>query len=173
MAAPLALVASGCHQEMDINDPRMKPFTAMYQVDRDQYGMTPLPKHAIVSVERRESDEAVKYGYDVMLHISGNAVHHVAFRFGADGYKWVGEQEECWGPRKYDSVDGRFNEALTISYFHKAQFHLEGLSISYRGHDDDLRDLDISRGFTVAKARQILRDWGCGPDLPIRQGIER
>ena len=151
---------------MDINDPELKPFNAMYQVDRDQYGMTPLPEHAGVSVEKRDSDEAAGYGYDVMLHISGNAVHHVAFRLGADGYKWVGEQEECWGPREYDSVDGRFNEALTISYFHHAQHHLEGLSISYRGREDALRELDIMQEFTVAKARQILRDWGCEPDSP-------
>src|SRR5260370_19808716 len=37
---------SGCSVQID--DPAVKPFASMYAVDRDQYGMSPLPKHARV-----------------------------------------------------------------------------------------------------------------------------
>ncbi len=91
------MVLSGCTHYVPMDDQSLKPFARMYAVDRDRYGLSPLPKQARVWIDKsgRAGPEG---GYDEMLHIYGQAFHHVAFRKEGGGYEWVGEQEQCSGP---------------------------------------------------------------------------
>jgi hypothetical protein len=139
-----------------MDDPSLKPFANMLVVDRAQYGLSPLPRDARVTVE----DEPKCYsncGYDAMLHIRDKASHTVVFRKENGVYKWAGEQEECWGPREYRTLNGRFKESLTISYFEHVEGQLDGLHISYRKPEDIFGLQAIS----VSTATTILKSWGC------------
>jgi hypothetical protein len=99
----------------------------MYAVDRSQYGMTALPKQARVNIEKNDSSYVQSHGYSLMVHVYGKSVHHIAFRMENGSYRWVGEQEQCWGSQRFDTVDGRFNEMVAISYFQNIPSHLNGL----------------------------------------------
>ena len=52
----------GCARYVQIDDPVLKPFQSMYAVRRDQYGMTPLPSHAEVFVEKHNADPFATHG---------------------------------------------------------------------------------------------------------------
>jgi len=158
LVAFLVFWLGGCTRYVPMDDPSLKPFADMYAVDRAQYGLSPLPRNARVYIETADNgDRWMPLGYDVMLHIDNKAVHHVAFRKQGGVYKWVGEQEQCWGPREFKSVNGVFKEDLAISFFHHAANHLEGLDISYTGPD---RSLSF-RQIPVSEAKRILKQWGC------------
>jgi len=154
---PSLLLLAGCARFVAIDDPVLKPFASMYAVDRDRYGMTPLPKQAKVSIRTYSSSEATNRGYDAAVDIYQKAHHHVAFRLEGGIYKWVGEQEQCWGPREYHSVDGILKEVLTVNYFQKVQHHKDGLDIEYRGPDESLAWHQVP----VSKAKELLKQWGC------------
>jgi hypothetical protein len=84
-------------KSVSVDDPRVKPWLkAAAAVDRSKYGFTPLPTSGRVDLESRPSA-----GYDAMLHISGKTSHTIAFRKGATGYAWIGEQEIFQGPKQY------------------------------------------------------------------------
>ena len=155
----MMLGLAGCRRYA-MDDPALKPFNNMYEVERDQYGLGPLPKNAKVRIDRSTYAES---GYDVMLGIYANEirynakeVHHVAFRLDRGSYKWVGELEQCEGPREYRSADGRMQEEVTISYFQHVPTMAEGVHATYVG-PDSLTNKEIS----IVKGRELLKSWGC------------
>jgi hypothetical protein len=147
---------AGCVSTVKMDDQKLKPFAEMYRIDRDKFGMSPLPKEAEVSIENRHGKE--DQGYDVMLHIYSKATHHVAFRLEGGRYEWVGEEETCEGPRKYKTADGVFKEQLDISNFHGVLHTFEGLHVSYRGPDEALR---LEANIPIEKAKQLIAKWNC------------
>ncbi|HEY2363547.1 MAG TPA: hypothetical protein VGK36_20680 [Candidatus Angelobacter sp.] len=136
-----------------MDDPILAPFKDMYEVNRGQYGLGPLPKNAKVFIDRADWSES---GYDAMLKLYAKSNHWVAFRLEGGRYKWIGELEQCSGPQKYRSADGLLNEQVDISYFQHVPLHYDGLRITYVGPDSHT-DLDIP----LAKAKQLLKTWGC------------
>jgi hypothetical protein len=151
------LLAGYSKQTMSLDDARLQPFSSMYSVPRETYGMT-LPKNGKVWIEKHGHFWASKEGYDAMLHISGRAMHYVAFRKQGDSYRWIGEQEVCTGPRKYQSENGLLNEEIEVSVFHGMPGHAEGLWISYRGPDEQLR---MAHNLKPADIEPLLQRWGC------------
>ena len=129
---------------MPIDDPSLKPFADMFVVDRAQYGLSPLPSDAKVYIER-DPECYTDCGYDVMLHIyNGKTSHAVTFQKKSGIYKWVGEQEICWGPREYRTVNGRFNESVDITYAQGQAHQLDGLHINYRSPEDPMGLQELS-----------------------------
>ena len=149
----LVFTLLGCNTHYAVEDSALAPFNNMYEIDRDRYGLGPLPKKAKVFIDRADSSTS---GYDVMLRIYSKSNHYVAFRREGDRYKWVGELEQCEGPREYRSADGRMNEGVTISYFQHASGYRDGLHTSYVG-PDSLTDQEIP----LEQAKQLARQWGC------------
>jgi hypothetical protein len=142
-------------KKVTMSDPRIKPLLdAAGSFSRTQFGFTPLPVKADVRWESRP-----RVGYDAMLHISSTTYRTIAFRRDATGFRWVGEQETFKGPHKYETVDGRFNEEIVLTYEteHISGAPLDQLYIAY--HGDDPR-LCWPRAMTLADAQAVLKQWG-------------
>jgi len=86
-------------------------FEAMSKVDRQALGFTQVGREASIRLE-----EGPRRGYDAMLHIEGKTSRTVAFKSIGSGYESIGEQESFRGPRKYKTVDGEFQESITLTY---------------------------------------------------------
>jgi hypothetical protein len=94
-----------------------------------------------------------------MLHVYDKTSKTVAFRRTDKGYEWLGEQEIFQGPRKYESVDGTFNETITITYDRVAitGFPVRTIAIDY---DGDEPELVSPPQLTLGKIRPWLAKWG-------------
>jgi hypothetical protein len=125
---------------------------AMEEVDRASLGFTAVPVGADVRLELEGN------GYDAMLHIYADTVRTVAFRKTADGYIWIGEQETHEGPRTYTTVDGTFNEAITITYETERMsgYPVNRINVSYRGEDPRLAQ---DRDLTLEDVAPMLAEW--------------
>ena len=110
-------------------------FNAIAHVDRRAMGFTPISRDADVALEwgRRRP-------YDAMLHVYAKTSRTVAFKRVGDGYEWIAEQETFEGPKKYTTVDGTFNEAITINYDRVpiSGFPINTIAIVYRGEEPEL-----------------------------------
>lgn len=158
--APVFLL--GCMERADLRDPALRPFADMYAVDRNALGLTPVPRAGPVQIERRSGSDAEHAGYDVMLHLGGATSRTVAFERVGAGYRWLGEQELTYGPREYETADGRQREFIAITYYRRPALGTPpGLSVEYRGPDTllgrrrPLRAADV--GPTLARWRQAPR----------------
>ena len=147
------------------DDPRLTPmFDAMARVDRRAMGFTPIERDASIRIEwvHRTFDSFLRLGsknYDAMLHVYGKTSRTVAFKRVRDGYEWIGEQETFEGPHRYDSVDGTFSEAVTITY---ERVRMSGsptntIAIDYRGEEPELAG---SRQLSLDDVRPWLKKWG-------------
>lgn len=99
---------------------------------------------------------------DALLHIYADTARTVAFRKTPDGYKWIGETEEHYGPKSYTNVDGKFQEEPAVTYQTE---HLDGtptnqVRISYCGNDKRLAGHD---GLTLEATKPILEEWKGAP----------
>jgi hypothetical protein len=156
LAALLLVLGCGLIPEhVSHDDPRLKPmFDAMARVDRRAMGFTPIARNADIRLEwgRRES-------YDAMLHVYGKTSRTIAFKRTDAGYEWIGEQETFQGPNEYRSVDGPFNEAITINYDRVpiSGFPINTIAIDYRGEEPDLA---APRHLSLDVVRPWLKKWG-------------
>jgi len=139
-------------------------FDAMARVDRRPMGFTSIERDASIRIEweHRQFDSLLRLGsrnYDVMLHVSGKTSRTVAFRRVGDGYEWIGEQEIFEGPRKYDSVDGTFNEAITVNYDRVpiSGFPINTTAVLYQGEEPELAK---PRQLSLDDVRPWLKKWG-------------
>ncbi len=113
------LTLTGCGlfpESVKMGDPKLKPFSSMYKVNRKALGLSPIPAQADVRIETRSGSDAKRVGYDAMLHIDADTSRTVAFKRNGNSYKWIGEQETYKGPGEYTTIDGTFNEEITITY---------------------------------------------------------
>jgi len=127
-------------------------------------GFTPLEADANLRIEwvHRRFDSLLGLGsknYDAMLHASGKASRTVAFRRTDNGYDWIGEQEIFEGPRKYESVDGTFNEAIVVTYERVpiSGFPINTIAVTYRGEEPALTE---PRQLSLDLVRPWLKKWG-------------
>ncbi|MCI0743858.1 MAG: hypothetical protein L0Y58_00480 [Verrucomicrobia subdivision 3 bacterium] len=141
-----------------LEDARVKPLlAAMEEVDRAAMGFTPIAEDANISLEDKGQN------YDAMLHVYGKTSRTIAFRKTDSGYRWISEQETHLGPKWEQTVDGTFQESITIEY------HTEPvrgnpanqLQIRYSGPRSDLRR---PRELTLAQIGPLLQEW---KDAPI------
>lgn len=161
--ALFSVALTGCstsQESVKIGDPKLKPFRAMYHVNRQKLGFTPLPQQADVTIETRAGSDAVKAGYDVMLHIYANTERTVNFKESGNSYVWTGEQETHTGPGTYTTPDGTFSEQITITYetFPVAVqgFPTHKTYVSYNGENPKLSSkFDL----TLKDVQPTLKDW--------------
>jgi len=142
-------------EKVSLKDERLKPmFEAMGRVDRKSLGFTPVDPDALIRLEYRP-----RSGYDAMLHIDGRSSRTVAFRRIPSGYEWIGEQEIFRGPKRYKSVDGEFNESITINYekLPISGFPLNTILVHYDGENSDL---SWPRELSLEQVRPVLQQWG-------------
>lgn len=144
---------SGYGGRFSLDDERLEPFSAMYEVDREQYCLTEIDPDSIVHVERQIYGD---YSYDVMLHIEGDRSYRtVAFVWEDGEYVWISEQESHSSGRTYMTPDGELDEHIVVSYSEGARPSLpEGLSITYEGPYED-----ISTRPTCEEALRVIREW--------------
>jgi hypothetical protein len=96
--------------------------------------------------------------YDAMLHIYADTARTVAFRKTGHGYRWIAEQEQYYGPKKFTTVDGTLQEYLVVAYQIE---HVDGrptnqVHISYVGEDPRLKDREE---LTLSSIKPILQEW--------------
>jgi hypothetical protein len=141
-------------QKVSMDDPPVQRLLkAAASFDRTSYGFSPIPTQADVRLELRPTSR-----YDAMLHIRAKTVRTIAFRKDHGNYVWVGEQETFDGPKKYKTLDGTFNEAITLTYEIQSisGYPLNQLNVTYRGEDARL----IGRtDLSLATVKPILKEW--------------
>jgi hypothetical protein len=145
-------------EKVTMDDPRVQRLTTAAQsFDWVSYGFSPIPRQSDVKDVRLELRPTGRY--DAMLHIAGKTVRTIGFRKDKDDYVWIGDQERFEGPKKYKSVDGIFNEAITLTYETQSMsgFPLNRLNVTYRGEDTRMADRN---DLTLAVVKPILKEWG-------------
>lgn len=152
------IVFVGCDilpRKVAIDDPRIRPLLeAAASFHRANYGFTPIPKQALVRWEARPTAR-----YDAMLHIEGKTSRTISFRKDGASYRWTGEQETFQGPNKYKTVDGTFNEQVTLTYEVEKDsgFPLNRLNVTYNGEDPRFSE---RTNLTLADVTPLLKGWG-------------
>lgn len=133
------------------DDPKLKKYPKIFEVDRSKLGFTPLPKTAKVKVSEK--------GNYVWLNIYGRTRRTICLKKENGVYKWVHEQEILEGPTKYTTVDGTFPEEITLTYetVSIASSKLNTLEISYRGNDPKLSKISKLR---LRHVEPYLKKWG-------------
>ena len=154
----VAVLLEGCGRiprKVTMDDPQVQRLVkAAESFDRSSYGFSPIPKQADVRLELRATSR-----YDAMLHITTKTVRTIAFRKENGNYVWVGDQETFEGPKKYKTVDGVFNEAITLTYETQSisGSPLKQLNVTYRGEDPRLEGRN---NLTLTGVKPILKEWG-------------
>ncbi len=166
-------------QVVAVSDTVLARYQAIFEVDRRAMGFPPLPTKGMVKIETVDrANWGYEYPpptYDVMLHfydiVDGESYPYVArtvaLKRTTEGLKWVHEQIVYHGPRRYTTVDGTFNEQITLTC-EKEQVAvigtaLTGTAVSYSGNDTRLA------GLTIAQVGPILREWGYDYDIENAQ----
>ena len=96
-----------------------------------------------------------------MLHITAKTVRTIAFQKENGNYVWIGDQEDFEGPKKYKTVDGIFNEAITLTYetqsISGSGYPVNQLNVTYRGEDPRL---EAPKHLTLVAVKPMLKEWG-------------
>jgi len=139
-----------------VSDEIVRPYlSALEKVDRASLGFTPISANARIEIEYAGGAR----GYDVMLHVYAETSRTIAFRKTAAGsYEWIGEQEIFTGPRRYETVDGVFNEQIVINY---DKVPISGAPVNqvyiiYHGDDPRFAGKFF---LTLQEVRPILEEW--------------
>jgi hypothetical protein len=159
MILMLVLTACGFVPERVTFDDQMvnQLIVAASRIDRASLGFSPIDPNDKLRLEWRP-----RAGYDAMLHVYGNTSRTIAFHRGPNSYEWIGEQEIFEGPDEYDTADGRFHEAITIT-FEKVPISgvpLNKIYIQYAGDDQRLLDLNRDGQLTLLEVKPVLLKWG-------------
>jgi hypothetical protein len=154
----VAVLLRGCGlipRKVTMDDPQVQRLVkAAESFDRIAYGFSLIPRQADVRLELRPTSR-----YDAMLHITARTFRTIAFRKENGNYVWVGDQETFEGPKKYTTVDGVFNEAITLTYETQSisGYPLNQLNVTYRGEGPRL---EAPKQLTLAAVKPILKEWG-------------
>jgi hypothetical protein len=157
----LAALSGACGfipERVSFDDARVqKLLQATSRVNRAAMGFTPVDRSADLRLESRP-----RAGYDAMLHVNGRTSRTIAFRRVGDSYEWIGEQETFTGPREYETPDGRFHEAIVITFetVHLSGAPLNRIFVRYRGPDARLTELDASGALSLEAVMGNLKAWG-------------
>ena len=153
----ILITVSGCWLvPVNYYDKKLKPFLyAISRVQRliDSLGFSPVSEKAEITIEGKSGS------YDAMLHIyQGISARTIAFRKQGDGYVWIGEQEIFTGPQEYKSVDGVFNETITLNYDREviSGNPLDTLIIDYAGPDSSKTSPNT---LSQSEAQTLIKKW--------------
>jgi hypothetical protein len=162
-------------QILPVSAGALKPYPALFSVDRSKMGFPPLPTNGtvrILTVDR--SHWNLKYpppNYDVSFQFyEGSSFYpytgrHVALIRTNETYKWVSEQMVFHGPKRYTADDQVLNEAITITC-ETAQIayqgtNIQGTAVIYSGPDQRLSPSGASvDSLALSHIGPILREWG-------------
>ena len=138
---------------LDLNDEALLKYSAMYQVDREEFCLTDIDRE--LKAEIREADTSSR-GYDVALQMHGNGISRAVFFIrDNDDYAWIGEQEIHRSGKKYRSLDGELPEQIVITYRKKrTEAGPKGLMILYFGDDEK-----IPSAPTCSQAISVIEAW--------------
>ena len=150
--ACLALMPENVQGPYDLDDEELKPFIAMFEVDRQQYCLAEINKDSAVEFRKTDGEG----GYDAELLIrNGGKSRSVFFARENDRYVWIGELEIHESGRWFDTVDGRQPEEIVIAYYSRSiQGGIKGLNILYFGDNER-----IQSPLTCGEALSIIRGW--------------
>ena len=134
-----------------LGDEALRPFAAMYAVDRNGLCLTEIARDAEVYVDTEGPGER----YDVILRIIADGVSRSVFFVWEDQrYVWIGETEIHYSGRKYTFIDTTVPEQIVISYYERPIYGgAVGLRISYWGDEDWPSDM------TCDEAHSYIRKW--------------
>jgi hypothetical protein len=151
------LLAAACMESADLADAKMRPFSDTYSVDRESLGLSALPRNGSVAIEQPSAIRAREVGYDAMLHFPGPTGRTIAFERAGSRYRWLGEQEMTFGPREYETADGKQREFIAVTYYRHAVFgQPAGLRIEYWGPDEHLAG---RANLTLTDVQPLLQVW--------------
>ncbi len=157
LAAGVLIASCGLVPEkISWSDPEVAPLIrAMDESGRIALGFTPVEPSAGIRIQRHASGV-----YNVMLHIFGSTSRTLAFRKTPAGFEWIHEQEIYSGPKTYTTVDGTFNEQITVTYeTAPVSGHNDGkVHIEYSGEDPRLSGAGRNE-LTWEQVRPVLAEW--------------
>jgi hypothetical protein len=158
----------------NVSGEAMRPFeAAMRPFGRAEAGFPPLPTNGTVKIETVDRQnwnrEYPPPNYDVMLHFAEDppgfrySYCTVEFRKGADGLRWIGEQDSFHGPLLYESDGVMVREAVTIrretEQIAYVGTSVSGTVITYQGPDPRLKS-GLFAGLGPVDIGPVLREWG-------------
>jgi hypothetical protein len=179
-----SLLLAGCaphsppgftEQEVPVSPETLKPYAALFAVDRQKIGFPPLPTNGtvrILTVDRAGWKQGYPPpNYDVSLQFcSGTSFYPYTSRFVAlkstnGGFTVVSEQMSFNGPKRHQESETMVNEYISIvNETEQVAFtgtNIVGTVISYRGPDPRLGDgRNGAEDLTPAKIGPVLREWG-------------
>lgn len=141
-----------------LDEPELQPFSAMYEVDREQYCLTEIDPNAVVEIQR---DEFSSWGSQVWLSIySSNTSRTVAFEKKGNQYIWLGEQEIHYSGHQYRSIDGTANEKISVTYNTREICNgcPAGLRVRYTG-DKHSVDFEKILDLTCEDVKPYIEEW--------------
>jgi hypothetical protein len=162
-------------------------YEVIYGIERDKMGFPALPTSGSVKVERIHRDTwAMEYpppNYDVMLHFYDQREGHyrqattVGLKKKEGRLIWIGEQHTLKGPKTYTTVDGTFNEQITITFETEQMAYvgttLTGTAVTYSGPDGRLAGKSQhADNLTITQVAPILREWGYSYEADRAQGLQ-
>ena len=181
-----SVLASGCRpdsppgyheQNVRVSQETLKPYTALFSVDRQKLGFPPLPTNGtvrILTVDRaRWRLEYAPPNYDVSFQFYGGSSSYpywsrfVALKSTNGGYNLVSEQMTFNGPKRYLSDETMINESISIlNETEQVAVHgtnIAGTVIDYRGPDQRFgkgRFPFSVDGLQPSDIGPVLREWG-------------
>jgi hypothetical protein len=184
-----ALLAVGCdyrdsppgykEQFLPVSPETLKPYSALFKVDRFRLGVPPLPTNGMVrilTVDRANWKlEYAPPNYDVEFQFYEGSTNYprtsrmVALKRNGEEYKWVSEQMMFTGPKLFTSDESLMNESISITcemeQIAVTGTNIQGTLIVYDGPDDQLaKQCRFGNSLTVSQIGPILRVWGYSYD---------
>jgi hypothetical protein len=167
-------------QMLPLSSDTLKPYPALFSVERPKMGFPPLPTNGsvrVLTVDRKNWKlEYPPPNYDVTLQFHEGSSFYpyssrtVALKGTKGNYKWVAEQLMFHGPKRYTADDQLVNEAITITreveQIAYQGTNIAGTLITYSGPDKRLApNADRAEVLSVSQIGPILREWGYAYDL--------
>lgn len=157
-------IAVGCESRWNyqyrLDDKELRPYAAMYQVDREQYCLSELDPLSEVAIH----NASYEYGSyeeedpDVVIHLRrNNMTKSIAFAREDGGYVWIGEAETHYSGRTFYGVDGQEEEKIFIGY-NLRQFGTwgsAGLTIHYFSEENE----GFPDSLTCDEALLMIESW--------------
>ena len=169
--------ADRSQRRVRITPQSLAPYADALAYPRAKYGFTPLPTNGWMKVESIDRENwSASYPppvYDVMLHFyDGSAGAGYKYQARTVGLKkvegrlvWIGEQQLFHGPKTYTTVDGTFNEQITITFETEQMAYvgttLTGTAVTYSGPNARLAGKrQHADNLTINQVGPFLREWG-------------
>ncbi|OVE78017.1 hypothetical protein BVX99_00935 [bacterium F16] len=140
----------------------LKKYPILFEVDREEYGFTPLPEKARLSV--------VEDGRQLRVTIIKGLNRTITLLKNDQGvWEWHHEKQQFSGPNVYKGKNVKQHEVIQIEYFGFEKPKPE-VRYSYWGENPKLR---TRYDLTLEEVRQYLVKWGHHPAPPAAGSTEK